>query len=107
MFPRKLEFRLPTSLVDATVQLNDDLAGAVIIDLLELANVAVLLHDVQELDDDLGGRTDEDLALAGLLGIVDGVQAIIEDGGLDHCGGCGVVAIVKKNRVLGANLSVP
>lgn len=29
-----------TSLVETAVQLNDDLAGAVVIDLLELANVA-------------------------------------------------------------------
>ena len=47
----------------------------------------VLLHDAQELDDDLGGRTDEDLALASLLGVVDGVKRIVEDGGLDHFDG--------------------
>lgn len=47
----------------------------------------VLLHDSKELDDDLGGRTDEDLALAGLLGVVHGVKRIVEDGGLDHFGG--------------------
>ena len=47
----------------------------------------VLLHDGQELDDDLGGRTDQDLALASLLGVVDGVKRIVEDGGLDHFGG--------------------
>jgi hypothetical protein len=47
----------------------------------------VLLHDSKELDDDLGGRTDEDLALAGLLGVVHGVERIVEDGSLDHFGG--------------------
>lgn len=47
----------------------------------------VLLHDTKELDDDLGGRTDQDLSLSGLLGVVDGVQRIVEDGGLDHFGG--------------------
>jgi hypothetical protein len=47
----------------------------------------VLLHDVQEADDDLGGRTDQDLALAGLLGVVDGVERIVQDGGL-HLGEC-------------------
>ena len=47
----------------------------------------VLLHDVQEADDDLGGRTDQDLALAGLLGVVDGVERIVENGSLDHFGG--------------------
>jgi hypothetical protein len=46
----------------------------------------MLLHNVQELDDDLGGRTDEDLTLSGLLGVVDGVQAVVENGSLDHFG---------------------
>lgn len=45
------------------------------------------LHDGQELDNDLGGGTDHDLALAGLLGVVDGVERIVEDGGLDHFDG--------------------
>lgn len=47
----------------------------------------VLLHDSEELDDDLGGRTDENLALASLLGVVHGVKRIVEDGSLDHFGG--------------------
>lgn len=47
----------------------------------------VLLHDAEELDNDLGGRADQDLALASLLGVVDGVERIVEDRGLDHfCG---------------------
>ena len=49
----------------------------------------MFLHDTEELDDDLGGRTDEDLSLSGLLGVVDGVKRIVQDGGL-HFGGCGV-----------------
>jgi hypothetical protein len=51
------------------------------------ARRTVTLHDGQELDDDLGGRTDHDLALAGLLGVVDSIEAIVEDGSLDHFGG--------------------
>lgn len=47
----------------------------------------VLLHHSEELDDGLGRRADENLALAGLLGVVDGVERIVEDGGLDHFGG--------------------
>jgi hypothetical protein len=47
----------------------------------------VLLHDSQELDDDLAGRADQDLALASLLGVVDGVERIVEDGSLDHFDG--------------------
>jgi hypothetical protein len=48
----------------------------------------VALHDSQELDNDLGGRADQDLALASLLGVVDSIEAIVEDGSLDHFGGC-------------------
>lgn len=47
----------------------------------------MLLHNMEELDDDLGRGSDEDLSLPGLLGVVDGVEAIVEDGSLDH--GCG------------------
>jgi hypothetical protein len=50
--------------------------------------LTVALHDGQELDNDLGGRSDQDLALASLLGVVDGIEAIVEDGSLDHFGGC-------------------
>jgi hypothetical protein len=76
-----------TALVEAAVELDNDLTGAVVIDLLELANVAVLLHNLEELDNDLGGRADQDLALAGLLGVVDAVKSIVQDGGADHFGG--------------------
>lgn len=85
-----------TSLVETAVQLNDNLAGAVVIDLLELANVAVLLHDLQELDNDLGGRTDQDLALARLLGVVDALESIVENGSADHLGGV-VKEILKSD----------
>jgi hypothetical protein len=62
----------------------------------------VLLHDVQETDDDLGGRTDQDLALAGLLGVVDGVKRIVEDGGL-HVDGF----FVRRSRDMLAFKSLP
>jgi hypothetical protein len=76
-----------TALVEAAVELDDDLAGAVVIDLGELANVAVLLHNLEELDNDLRGGADHDLALAALLGIVERVEGIVEDGSADHLGG--------------------
>lgn len=47
----------------------------------------VFLHDAQELDDDLGAGSDEDLTLASLLGVVDALESVIEDGSLDHFGG--------------------
>lgn len=53
-----------------------------------IRRLTVLLHDVEELDDDLGARPDHNLALAGLLGVVHAVESIVEDGGADH--GCGI-----------------
>ncbi len=50
-------------------------------------SLTMTLHDGQELDDDLGAGADEHLALARLLGVVDGIERIVEDGGLDHFGG--------------------
>ena len=55
-----------------------------IVDNLEFANVAMLLHDAQELDDDLGRRTDKNLALATSLGIDNAVEAVVEDGNANH-----------------------
>lgn len=55
----------------------------------------VLLHDLQELDDDLGGGADQDLALAGLLGVVDVLESIVENRSADHLGGV-VVVIVQE-----------
>jgi len=73
-----------TALIDAADQIDDDLAGAVIIDDLEIADVAVLLHDLQKFDNDLGGRADEHLSLATLLGINDCVETIAENGDTNH-----------------------
>ena len=47
----------------------------------------MLLHDVQELDNDLGRRTDQNLTATRLLGIVHGVERIVEDGSADHFDG--------------------
>jgi hypothetical protein len=47
----------------------------------------MLLHHLQELDNHLRARADHDLALAGLLGVVDGLERIVEDGCLNHFGG--------------------
>lgn len=65
----------------------------------------VLLHNAQELDNDLGRRSDEDLSLASLLGIVDGVQAVVKDGGLDHF--VGIWRIELKLRCEKKNCQVP
>jgi hypothetical protein len=44
----------------------------------------VLLHDLKELDNDLARWTDQDLALAGLLSVVDALERIVEDRGTSH-----------------------
>lgn len=75
-----------TALVDATNELDDNLARTVVVDLLELADVTMTLHDGQELNNHLGGGTDENLALTALLGVVDALKAIVEDRDADHGG---------------------
>lgn len=46
----------------------------------EIAEIhTVLLHNTEEFDNDLGRRTDENLSLSRFLGIVDGVERIVED----------------------------
>jgi hypothetical protein len=39
----------------------------------------MLLHDTEELDNDLGAWSDQDLALSRLLGVVDGLERIVEN----------------------------
>ena len=50
-----------TALVKTTVQVDNDLAIAGIIDDLELIDVAVSLHDLEELDEDLGDGSQDNL----------------------------------------------
>ena len=50
-----------SALVESAVELDDDLASSVIIDNFEFTNVAVLHHDLEELDDDLRGGSNENL----------------------------------------------
>lgn len=45
----------------------------------------MLLHDLEELDDDLGCRSDHDLSSASLLGVGDGLKGVSENGGSSHC----------------------
>lgn len=50
-----------TALVETTVQVDDDLASASVIDDLELVDVAVSLHDLKELNEDLGDGSEDNL----------------------------------------------
>lgn len=47
----------------------------------------MLLHDVQELNDNLRRGTDHDLTASHLLGVVHGVERIVKDGSADHFDG--------------------
>jgi hypothetical protein len=73
-----------TALVDATVEVDNDLAGALVIDDLELVDVAVLLHNLKELDNDLGRRADNNLALTTALGVGDVDEGVVENRNQDH-----------------------
>ena len=44
----------------------------------------MLLHTMQEFDNDLRARADEDLPLSGFLSVVDGVECVIKDASSDH-----------------------
>lgn len=67
-----------TALVETADEVDDDLARAVIVDDLELADVAVALHDLQKLDDDLRRWAKQDLALPALLRVGQGLQGIAQ-----------------------------
>lgn len=59
--------------------------------------LTVALHDLEELDNDLGTGSDQDLTLSSLLGIVDGVEGIVENGSANHFGGIVEAEILKSN----------
>ena len=73
-----------TALVETADEGDDDLAAAVVINNLVLANVAVGLHDIEELEDNLGAGTDEDLTLVHLLSVDDGLEGISKNVGSNH-----------------------
>lgn len=64
--------RNDSALVNPSEQLNNDLSGSVVIDDLELSDVSLLLHDLEELDQHFGARPEQDLSLALSLGIDNG-----------------------------------
>lgn len=64
------------ALVQATGEVDNNLAGTVIIDNFEFTNVAMFHHNSQELDDDLGAGAEEDLTLSTLFSVVNAFQGI-------------------------------
>merc|ERR1719334_273803 len=72
------------ALVEAAAKLHHDFPGAVVVDDLELLDVAVLHHDGEEAHDDLAARPDQHLALAAFFGVVDAAQGISEYVHVNH-----------------------
>ena len=50
-----------TTLVEATVEVDNNLATSSVVDHLELVDVAVLLHDLKELNENLGSGSQDNL----------------------------------------------
>merc|ERR1719470_417508 len=65
-----------SALVESSSQVDNDFARSVIIHNLELPDVAVLHHDGEEPDDDLGAGPEEDLSLSSLLCIVHAPEGV-------------------------------
>merc|ERR1719334_2112310 len=70
--------------VQSARQIHHDLACSMVVDALELSNVAVLHHHRQELDDDFRVGSDENLSLAALLSIVDRLQGVSQNVHANH-----------------------
>merc|ERR1719276_825157 len=77
------------------------LVDAAVVHDLELANVAVLLHDLQELNHDLGDGAKENLALSALLGVGHALKAVGKHRHLHH-----VDEGVEKGREGGESESI-
>lgn len=60
----------------------------------------MLLHNLEKLDDDLGAWSDQDLALASFLGVVDTLEGIVENGSANHFGGRVVRFLSRDKRGL-------
>ena len=66
----------------------------------------VLLHDSQELDNDLGGRSDQDLTLASLLGIVHGIESVVKNRSANHFDGIVEREILRSGGKRGNEVSI-
>ena len=67
-----------TTFVQATDEVNNDFSTTVIIYNFEVSDVSVLLHGLQKLKDNLGGRADHNLSLTSFFGVVDVLKSIVQ-----------------------------
>lgn len=72
----RLDEELDLNLVQTSIESDHDLSGAVIVDDLEFANVTVLHHDGQELDDHLRTWPQENLTFVAFLRVVKRLERI-------------------------------
>lgn len=61
----------------------------------------MFLHAVKEFHNDFRAWTDEHLALARFLGVVDSIERIVKNACFDHVGGCEIL-----NSMIGGEVSV-
>ena len=73
-----------SAFVDPTNELDDNFFGAMIINDFELPDVSVGLHKFEELDDEFGDGSDENLFFALPFGIDDGFEAVGKDVHFHH-----------------------
>merc|ERR1719223_1521140 len=91
--------RNDTALVDAADEVDHHLPSAMVVDDFKVADISVLLHHLQELDDNLRVWPHEGLALATFLGVANVVEAISEYTDLDHDAKGGMGGDEKTNNV--------
>eukprot|EP00356_Strombidium_inclinatum_P002455 CAMPEP_0170479390 /NCGR_PEP_ID=MMETSP0208-20121228/646_1 /TAXON_ID=197538 /ORGANISM="Strombidium inclinatum, Strain S3" /LENGTH=122 /DNA_ID=CAMNT_0010751777 /DNA_START=77 /DNA_END=445 /DNA_ORIENTATION=- len=75
-----------TALVQSSVEVDDDLAGSHVVEDLELIDVAMLLHSLEELNNDLGHGSEENLSFASFFSVNELLEALGQDGHLNHFG---------------------
>ena len=68
-----------TALVQSSVKINNDLSGSGIINDFEFANISVLLHLSEELDNDLGDWSEENLSFARFFGVNHFLEAFAQN----------------------------
>ena len=61
----------------------------------------MLLHAMQEFNNDLGTGPNEHLALAGFFSVIDGIQRIIENTCFDHIDECEILNSMVRGEVSG------
>jgi len=61
----------------------------------------MFLHGAEELDNDLGAWSDQNLALSSFFGVVDALQRIVEDRCFDHLDGKRSTSLDRKARFSG------